>query len=281
MFVNARVPARGSGRLPRMTALHGALMPHGQRVVQRAGWRPAKRVICSLARNHHRQLLAVAAPTYAAYAHRWGWDVVLSTEDLGEGRPPSWMKVRLAIELLQRYETVWWIDCDAIIVDLERDVTGELQPARELHLARHAQPNDPDNPVPNFGVFLVQRSAWSLEFLQRLWAQEAYVEHNWWENAALLHLLGWSLEPPFRRVRESVDLDHVGVLSVDWNSVPVAGYHEASSAAVWHHARADHDDFWRRLGEMSFHLEQTVDRHPDLFGAERSGGHLGSTARRP
>lgn len=246
-----------------MGSVSYSLMPHGRRTVRRAGWRSSGRVICSLATRHYRQLLAVAAPTYLAYGRRWGWDVVLSTEDLGEGRPPAWAKVRLIQELLHRYATVWWIDSDAILVDLERDITAELQAGRDFHVAFHAQPDGRDNPIPNSGVMLIQRSPWSTDFLSRLWAQEQFIQHNWWENAALLHLLGYSLDPPFPC---SGDFDpHVGTLSADWNSVPVAGYHEESRPALWHHARADHDDFWRRLGEMSAHLEATVDKHPTLF----------------
>jgi len=246
-----------------MARLENALLPHGRRLVRRNGLRRSSKVICSLAQRSHRQLLAVAAPTYEAYARRWGWDVVLSTEDLAMGRPIAWAKVQFITELLHDYQTVWWIDADAIIVDLERDILAELQPGRDLHLAFHAQPGARDNPIPNSGVLLVQRSAWSTEFLARLWAQEQFTDHNWWENAALLHLLGYSLDPPFQ-CSQQLD-EHIGTLSADWNSVPVAGYHEEKSPALWHHARADHDDFWRRLGEMSANLEATVDRYPHLF----------------
>ena len=58
-----------------------------------------------------------------------------------------------------------------------------------------------------------------------MWAMEEYIEHEWWENAALLDLLGYSLD---RRTR----------------------YCESPSPMINHLARGYHPDFETRLMRM-------------------------------
>lgn len=77
-----------------------------------------ERAICTFAVGRHRELAAISVAASQAYARRWGWDVVATAEArLADGRPASWAKIPLIIELLGRYEWVWWIDADALIVD--------------------------------------------------------------------------------------------------------------------------------------------------------------------
>src|SRR4051794_18041233 len=103
---------------------HLELPLEGGRSELRTGPEPTRqsKVICAFATGRHRQLLAVGAPTFEAYAHRHGWDVVLSSEYLSGGRPQSWAKVPMMQRLLDRYNLVLCIDADAIIVDLDRSI---------------------------------------------------------------------------------------------------------------------------------------------------------------
>ncbi len=211
-------------------------------------------MICSLATGTHRQLMAVASPTFAAYAERWRWDVVLSSENLVGDRPASWNKVRLVTELLDEYETVLWIDSDALFVCLARDILSEVTGGRDVFLVQHPQPAPGAPIVPNVGVLLLHRSAYTRDFLHRLWSMTEYVEHNWWDNAALLRLLGHSLEPPWPLVEETPDRAHIGFLDLAWNSVP--GLCEAAQPMIMHHARADNRSFESRLAGMTADLER-------------------------
>src|SRR5688500_7505644 len=107
------------------------LLPAGTRYNDCRG---ARQVIASLATGRHRRLLALSAPTFEAYARCWQWDLVLSTEQLAPERPPSWAKIVLVRDLLERYETVLWLDADAIVVDLERDIATVLDADADLYL---------------------------------------------------------------------------------------------------------------------------------------------------
>lgn len=227
------------------------LPPDGGRVVLDGPGRPdgLSPVICSMATGRHRELLAQSAPTIAAYAARHGWSVVLTSEDLEPSRPASWSKVKLIQELMPQYDYVFWVDADAIIVDLDRDLLAEVGDDADAWFARHPQAYDADAAVLNAGVFLVRSSTFAEELLQAMWSAEQFIDHNWWENAALLDVLGYSLEAPYPKVRDSPWEDRVGELDLAWNSVP--GYCESPRPAVNHHARSDHDDFGRRLAAMA------------------------------
>ncbi len=227
-----------------------SLLRENERVVHRASDRPAPDgVICAYATGRHRDLLAISSASFVAYADRWGWDLVMSSESrLHDGRPASWAKVRLIGELLEEYEWVWCIDADAIVVDLTRNVRTGLDLSGGVWLAHHPQEHDPQAVVPNAGVILARRSPETLEFFDEVWAMTQYIEHNWWENAAILDLLGHSLEAPYPVERTTRWQHLVRELDVTWNAVP--GYIDVENYALAHHARADHDDFDRRAAGL-------------------------------
>ena len=53
-----------------------------------------------------------------------------------------------------------------------------------------------------------------------MWRKTEYAHHEWWENAAVLSLLGYRLQRPVRPVRPSPWRLGVGLLDRAWNSIP-------------------------------------------------------------
>jgi hypothetical protein len=205
----------------------------------------------------HRQLAAISFEASRRYAIRWKWDVVASCEpELALGRPASWAKVQLVLDLMRMYEWVWLIDADALIVDLYQDVFEGIDPNRgPIWLAGHPQGREPDHVVENAGVMLVRATPDAEQFLNDVWAATDFIDHNWWENAAILHLIGRDLEPPYSRDQETTHATLVAELPLRWNAVP--RYIECAGAALHHHSRADHDDFGLRLAAMEADLGRT------------------------
>ncbi|HWD86292.1 MAG TPA: class I SAM-dependent methyltransferase [Solirubrobacteraceae bacterium] len=177
--------------------------------------RGGSRVICSLAIGDYRSLLSRSALSFERYAERWGWDVVLSTEDLTDGRPAPWAKVKLLQELLHEYEWVLWLDADVVIVDFDADISAEIQSDKDLYLVEHPWLGQY---TANTGVMLLRNCAWTHDFLEDVWAHERYIEHPWWENAAVLDLLGYGLEPA-RLVEPTAHLGHTKFIDRRWNSI--------------------------------------------------------------
>ncbi len=190
-----------------------------------------KRVICSLATGPYLDLLGISATTFADYARRWGWDLVLSAEELSDGRPPAWGKIPFVRELLDGYEWVLWLDADAIVVDLEADIAGVIEPGKDLYLVEHEWGDEPQRP-PNSGVFLIRATDWSRRLLDRMWASEHLTFHPWWDNAALMEILGYDLEPA-RLSHPNADTERVSLIDLAWNSVPV---HSSPTPHIKHYA---------------------------------------------
>lgn len=146
-----------------------------------------KRAIITYAAGAHEELLDVALPTYRAFADRHGYDLVVGKKmtDL----PPAWNKVPLLLEALGAYDEVVWFDCDLVVVDPSEDFPPMAE--GKLHaLVRHFEDC---SEVPNTGVWRLRRDMeWFLQGVTRL---EVFTNHGWWEQAAVLTLMGYSVPP--------------------------------------------------------------------------------------
>lgn len=180
-----------------------------------------------------------------------------------DDRPPAWNKIRLLQQLSETYSWVFWVDADALIVDLDRSMVDGLADSKSIWFARHTQERKELESVLNAGVILLRSSPFSVALLEAIWDRTEFVSHNWWENAALLDLLGYSLSAPFDKQRDTLWDIGVGVLDLDWNSVP--GYCEALNPALNHHARADQDSFESRLRAMSIDRLGVQTKYPLYF----------------
>ena len=181
---------------------------------------PSRRVLCSLGIGPYVDILAVSSLTFEAYAARHGYDLVLSTEPIAPERPPAWQKIAMVRRLLDSYEEVLWVDADAIFLDISQDVADLVRPGKDLYLVEHVWEGGSARSA-NTGVFLIRATDWSRSFLDRVWAAEQWVDHPWWENAAILDMLGYAvppdLSPPYK-ARVSDLEERVELLPAEWNS---------------------------------------------------------------
>lgn len=83
------------------------------------------RVICSLATGGDRQFLLESVSTFAAYAQRHRWSLLLSSEPLGD-RTKGAAQLALVQELLAAHDFVLSIEPDAVFADLNRDLLDEV-----------------------------------------------------------------------------------------------------------------------------------------------------------
>ena len=154
------------------------------------------KALCSIGSGPHEALLEISRPTFAAYAERHGYELITSTQS-DPRRPPAWAKVPMLREALATHDLVVWIDADAVIVDGSRDIADELEPARFLGVVGHGE-----RKVPNTGVIVLRADGRARDLLDRMWNATRFVDHPWWENAALVDALGYdlpeALEPGLR-----------------------------------------------------------------------------------
>lgn len=179
-----------------------------------------RKVLCSIGYGPHAELLAVSGATFVPFATRHGYDLCLRSELLAPDRPASWSKVQLIRTLLHVYDVVLWIDADAAVADESVDVVDVVEPGALMALVAH-RTSEGDDPIPNAGVWLLRRHRRTQQFLARVWNSAGYIHHKWWENAAVLQLLGYELDPRVRLVRPTPMYFRTTFLGTEWNSIPV------------------------------------------------------------
>jgi hypothetical protein len=192
------------------------------------------KALCTAATGPFVRLLEISLPTFEAYGRRHGWEIVVDSEDRANGRPVSWGSVPLIAELLLRYDLVMWIDADAMIVDDSVDLASELRPLKELYLVEHRHAPTGEVTV-NAGILMIRAGRWAERFLAAVWAQEDLINHRWWENAAIMRLLGYRIDPqPASRDRRTRWSWRMRVLDVQWNSMP--HWHGSLTPRIVHYA---------------------------------------------
>ena len=206
---------------------------------------PERKVLCTSATGPFADLLKVSLPTFESYARRHQWDVFVGTEDRADGRPTSWAKVPLISELLGRYDLLMWVDADAVIVDESVDLASELRRRKHLYLVEH-QHAPTGEVTANAGVMMLRAGRWTQRLLAAIWAQADLIDHRWWENAALMRLLGYRIDPqPAARVRRTRWLKRVRFLDVAWNSMP--HWHGSPTPRITHYASLPLEERRRRM----------------------------------
>ena len=226
-----------------------------------------RRALCSIGHGSYEALLAMSAPTFARYAARHGYELVLRTDIGSDTRPAPWAKVPLILELLESHDLVLWIDADAIIVDDRDDLADEVRPGRWMYLSRM---NTPEGLVPNTGVWMFTSCAESKAFLRAVDSRTAFTEHKWWENAAVIELLGYHFDP----VRPGADNEFtVGVSYFDraWNSI---GVDPAPHPRIKHYAGLPYEERCRSLAEDVAALRRGT--CSSSIAAETAGGFIPS-----
>lgn len=184
----------------------------------------------------------ISATTLGWYASRYGFDIHIE-RNLKCDRPAAWTKVILLQSLLdQDYDFILWVDADALFVRFTHDIRNEIVNGKDLFLVCHKirKPIQPGAwlglDVPNTGVMLLRNGDWSRWFLNALWDRVEYVNHQFWENAAALEVMGYHFVVDGSKRNDPVKsvLDHIGWLDPAWNSVP--GIYESRIPIIHHYA---------------------------------------------
>lgn len=201
--------------------------------------------LCSVGVGPHAGLLRLAQPTLELFARRHNYDLHLSFHPLQRERPPAWNKIPALITLLQDYETVIWIDADATVVNADEDITLSAPSSKSIWITKHHFGGEEQ---PNTGVMILHRSTDTLRILESIWMQHQYTQHPWWEQAALLYLIGYDVSQighaKFMGATEFTS--KVGWLSTIWNSIAQDSH---PNAKIHHYAGVDHPTRMRLMSE--------------------------------
>ena len=149
-----------------------------------------KFVVVSMANENFRQLQDLTSKTLRSYSEKHGYSFLTKIISNDSERPPSWHKIEFIQEVFTGgYEYVWWVDCDAIIVNSEIRIEDFIKEGKDFYISR-------DMNGINCGVFMIRNNERSVSFFEKVWSMVEYKDHIWWEQAAIMELLssGWYSE---------------------------------------------------------------------------------------
>lgn len=156
----------------------------------------------------YEELLEVALPSFQTFADLHGYDLLIP-EPIDCSRPPSWWKVPALLSALDEYDEALFLDADTVIVDPSEDVY--VDPLAWQAMVEH---HTGDGDVPNCAVWLVRRPM--IPYLHTAWSLDRYLNHGWWEQAAMHELMGLGGRP-VQRIFDTELGRHTAFLDNGWN----------------------------------------------------------------
>lgn len=171
----------------------------------------SKAIVSIGAGNLHKQLLDIAFPSFQAFSKKWGWDIY-RCDEVSKSRPAPWYKVQALLDLLPTYDEVLFLGADTLIIDGSNDLT-----APDIAWQALVEHHTGDGYVPNTDVWLCRVEMISV--LEQIWKMDQWLMHGWWEQAALLELMGYKVHQPTRLLGKPTELyDRTYFLSHSWNA---------------------------------------------------------------
>lgn len=129
----------------------------------------------------YERLQRMTAPTIYEYAGMHGYAPIVSV--YGElQRAPSWHKlIEIQKAFNEGFDTVLWIDTDAIIVNKSITIESILRPGKTFYYSNNWY-------GMNCGVMIMVDCLDVRRLLRAAWGQTHLIDHPWWEQAAIMAL---------------------------------------------------------------------------------------------
>lgn len=153
-----------------------------------------RKVLISMADGNpaYREMLAISAPSHAKYAAIHGYEYAMASprvvDALRDERAPSWAKVELLRQcgLKTGHGFALFLDADVCVCDYDKDIIEDFPVGKKFGMVVH---HTSDGAVPNCGVLACMGDC---EYeLNHIWHAPAFRRSEfWWEQAAMIHLLG-------------------------------------------------------------------------------------------
>jgi hypothetical protein len=144
-----------------------------------------KIILTGYSGNLYKKMSQMTFPRIESYAKRYNADCKLIKFKNGN-RPISWQKIPIIKKYLKKYDIVLWIDIDVVIIYEEENIFDNVENNKIQCIVNH---HILDYLVPNAGVWILTKKM--LPYLEIMWDNDKFLNHGWWEQAALMELMGF------------------------------------------------------------------------------------------
>jgi len=129
-----------------------------------------------------KDLYKITSKTLVEYCKLHNYHLLIS-KIVETERPAPWYKLTEILKcLVDGFDIVLWVDCDAIIVNKKIKIEDLIEEDKDFYYASNWL-------GMNSGVMIFRNTDDVKNFLIESWSQEQFVLHPWWEQAAIRHLL--------------------------------------------------------------------------------------------
>ncbi|MEL6201193.1 MAG: DUF6625 family protein [Pseudomonadota bacterium] len=195
--------------------------------------------------SHLADMAEITVPNMQRYADRHGMEL-RAYDNRYVDRRPHWLKVQLARELLEEdFDFIFWVDTDAIFVDLETSIKDEIEDDKDLYFCVENQAilGTHSRTRINSGVFVLRNTQLTRDFLDVVWKTSAFEEHDWSDQAAIIAVLGLnSMFMEEHRGEDFIDSrfhDALKIMDIRWNYCPTYADAVDGETSVHHYFGLD------------------------------------------
>lgn len=174
------------------------------------------------------------------------------------GRVQTWNKIISIKEELLKKENdyIMWVDADVFFPNDAENILSVIENNFEIYLTSHYcsvfKGSNYKNTILttkriNCGVMIFKVSDYCLEFLNKVWNKKEFINHFWYEQAAIMDLIGLKADLT-GNLKDNQGIEYyinkIKFLPKEWNTIP--SFSEISSESlrpsVIHLAGMDNND---------------------------------------
>ena len=148
-----------------------------------------KFAVCSLAiGDEYKQTIRLCMESQEAHVKKHGYTRITDESVYDPTRAHSWSKIRILQKYIKDYDYIVWMDADVLIMNQNRNIEDFIQLLPENNFLLIGR----DFNNLNAGIFVMKNCPLAHEFLDDVWSKTQYLNHEWWEQAAIIELHGSS-----------------------------------------------------------------------------------------
>lgn len=144
-----------------------------------------KFALCSLAiGDEYKKTVKWCIQSQEEYVKRHGYTRITDESVYDPSRAFSWSKVKLLQKYLSEYDFLVWMDADVLVTNPEirlEAFMAMIKPDAFMFIGHDFQ-------NLNAGILIIRNCPIAHEFLQDVWNKTEYINHIWWEQAAIIEL---------------------------------------------------------------------------------------------